>query len=540
MASESVHIDDIYIQKIRSLFSSGELPAPGIRIINDKTTPGLRLQIEGKKASWVVKTSKNSKTIGCIHPSDAPRCLSALSKVRALALEVKLYLDNNQQDKCKPFLDHYYANKAGSIKQASDAANAYLAKRVEEVKEAARVKTLTLRECFEKTIEEKRVPSHVQHISKAMKKDMEITLNRPLFETIMKKEAKDVTQDDIEKVRDDVMKEARSKGQKGISPSNKIIVHTRSALDYCARYIHGESGLDGRHPWWKFLSVKHKNTPRDRCPSIKDVVKTLILAENYLDKPLPGRANRMAGVSPGTLAGLWWIVLTAQRADAGLSLRTHNIGEDKNRPNEGWLLAAWDGSDMKAGKSFVLPIPERAWKHVCKFRKRNTNAKSKLWAFPSDVKKGVHASTSGIYRIVYRLASRDNPKQQYTPKRSEKNKNEKYTPLPRTTPRDLLRENNIEWWSPHDLRRTLTKFTMEQSIGGGASAILAHEIKGNEVLEVSTTAQQREDFLKEHMVRITRLAYGGQNPFIKLKSEAMKLWTDAILDEYEEQKKKFA
>ena len=248
----------------------------------------------------------------------------------------------------------------------------------------------------------------------------------------------------------------------------------------------------------------------------------------------------MAGVSPGTLAGLWWIVLTAQRADAGLSLRTHNIGEDKNRPNEGWLLAAWDGSDMKAGKSFVLPIPERAWKHVCKFRKRNTNAKSKLWAFPSDVKKGVHASTSGIYRIVYRLASRDNPKQQYTPKRSEKNKNKKYTPLPRTTPRDLLRENNIEWWSPHDLRRTLTKFTMGQSIGGGASAILAHEIKGNEVLEVSTTAQQREDFLKEHMVRITRLAYGGQNPFIKLKSEAMKLWTDAILDEYEEQKKKFA
>ena len=46
--------------------------------------------------------------------------------------------------------------------------------------------------------------------------------------------------------------------------------------------------------------------------------------------------------------------------------------------------------------------------------------------------------------------------------------------------------------------------------------------------------------MKEHMVRITRLAYGGQNPFIKLKSEAMKLWTDAILDEYEEQKKKFA
>ena len=51
-----------------------------------------------------------------------------------------------------PFLAHYHANKATSIKQASIAADTHVATKAAEGEEAKRAKTWTLRECFENTI----------------------------------------------------------------------------------------------------------------------------------------------------------------------------------------------------------------------------------------------------------------------------------------------------------------------------------------------------------------------------------------------------
>lgn len=88
-----------------------------------------------------------------------------------------------------------------------------------------------------------------------------------------------------------------------------------------------------------------------------------------------------------------------------------------------------------------------------------------------------------------------------------------------------------------DLRRTLAIFMTDKRMPGGASAILAHEVKESESLTPSATERQRADFKRQHLARITQLAYHAETQVIDIKNEAMALWTNAVLDEYQRQKR---
>ena len=125
--------------------------------------------------------------------------------------------------------------------------------------------------------------------------------------------------------------------------------------------VHGEesrrqSGITGSDPWWELLHAPYKVKERTRKPSIEDIVKTLILAEEYLDKPLPGRMMVRASVGAGVLAGLWFVVMTCQRSDAAMNLKTYNLTPDLRRL-DGWMIASWEAEIMKAGQAQMLPIP---------------------------------------------------------------------------------------------------------------------------------------------------------------------------------------
>jgi hypothetical protein len=399
--------------------------------------------------------------------------------------------------------------------------------------------TWTLRECFEQTIKDKRHPDARQKIGEAQEKDLRVTMGRDCFQAVLDTPAAIVTAQQIETVRDRIVEEAVAKGQKGVSPSNKLVTHVSSVLDHCASN-HKRSGLNPDRAWWRLVKPKFENPVRDRMPSVEDIVRTMLLAEDYLERPLPGRAILKPGVGHGVLAGLWWVILAAQRANAGLSLRAHDIVEDPERPGSGWVLAAWDKEDMKAGKSFVLPVPERAWKFVEGFREKNAAGASDDWAFPSERKPEVHASVSGVYRILYRLAGRDaliQPEKEGERKEPRLRKDGKPWGKPqRTERRNLFEEAGIPWWSMHDDRRTLTDFLKAKKIPGGASAILAHEVDDSEGLKATATERQRKDFQRQRTAKITAMAYGNEAQFIDLKSEAMLLWTDAVLDEYDRQR----
>ena len=544
MPSETLIIEDIFLSKIRDKCKNGEFVDTGTHIYNEKSAAGLRLQVQGKTASWVVRTSSNSQTIAYAYSEKSNRNLTAMKKVKDLAHAVKAFMENDQKEKIKPFLADYFANKNYSITKSSFAADRHLEKIEAEREEANREKKWTLRMCFDNTIVEKRKPSSIQHIGEEMEKDLRTTMNRPEFQNVLNKEARFVTKAEIEDVRDEVKANAEAKGQSGISPSNKVVVHTKSVLKYCASHKTGKSGLDVERPWWNSLKQLYKTPIKTRYPPLEDLVKTLILAEEYLDAPLPGRALSTAGVKPGTLSALWWLVLTAQRAGAGLSLLTHNIGPDSKRPDSGWLLAAWDEKEMKAGRAFVLPIPKRAWDHVNSFRKQNSNSSSikntnsnrPTWVFSSERNRKIHSSPSGVYRIIYRLAAKDVLVQEYQDKKNKKDGKRKNKTPDRSQRVDLLAQNNIEWFSPHDLRRLVTNFLTREGMAGGGSAILAHEVKSDDVLSVNSSKMERDDFQREHSAAITRLAYGAESQYIELKSQAMTLWTNAILDEYERQK----
>ena len=192
---------------------------------------------------------------------------------------------------------------------------------------------------------------------------------------------------------------------------------------------------------------------------------------------------------------------------------------------------------MKGGSAHLLPLPERAAQHIERIRKAVKIKGKAEWAFPSERDPEVHATASGVYRILYRLAGRD-ALIQSKPDDHEPKLRADGTPRrqkDRTERRDLFAENDIAWWSLHDVRRTLQITLDAAGIPGGTSVILAHDLKNDLDLTVSMTEKQRDDFLKNRVARITNAAYGAAQ-FLSLKSLGMEVWTNAVLNEYDRQK----
>lgn len=526
MATEKLTIEDHHVRQM-AYKAEKEGFGKGISIYADQKETGLRLQMQGKTAAWVVRFRDTSVTIGYVYPENDRR-LTALSKVRELARAVRSMLgDGKDVEHVKAFLGVYYGKSKGKgdiRKAAAELVDRDDAERKAAEEEAARPTTWTLRECVEETIRAKTDPAtrEADRITANTVKDYRLTFNRPAFAHLMDVPVVSITRGDIEEVRD-VVKNTVGKTPAG---AMKVVIYFRSVMTWCAKNNSRKSGLEG-DAWWNMITAPYEIEPRERRPEVDAIVKTLILAEEYLERSLPGRAQTVAGVGHGTLSGLWWLVLTCQRANAGMSLLGHDVVDDKV---EGWKLAAWSKDVMKAGKAHALPIPTEAWEMVDRFRSKGKHGtETQEWAFPSERKKGkVHVSASGVYRVLYRLAGRDELLQDVERERT------KVIPQ-RTGRRDLLAEAGIDWWSPHDLRRAITKALNEAGIPGGASVILAHEVDEKEAMGITATERQRADFLRLRQAKVTAMAYGGAQ-HLGLKKEAMRVWCDAVLGEYARQK----
>ncbi|CAN7263269.1 hypothetical protein LJR098_001111 [Rhizobium sp. LjRoot98] len=513
---------------------TGTTPDGKIFIFQDNSIPGFQLRVQGKKAAWIVRTPAVTITIGYAWPDNDPKSpyIVAMSKVRDLAKAVVRYLEDGKTHWVKQLISTYHRSAAAS-KEKNDKG---LIKRVlQEIEVAINappkvdIDTWTFGECVSRTISDKRTPGNKNYISESTEKDYHLTFGRPAFEEMLKKPAVLLTPGDIEDARDAIQKAS------GVSAALKAVTYSRAVLDYCTRTYSKKTGLDQGRPWWRMVSAQWEITPRDREPSIEDIVKSVILAEEYLDKPLPGRIQGVNGTNAGTLAGLWWLILTCQRADAGLSLLAHDVVQDPEDGN--FVLVAWAADVMKAGMAHALPVPKRAWAMVDHFRKQNENltAEGQEWAFPSEKKSDVHVTQSGVYRVLYRLAARDKPEKPRAAAERKPNGRGPYKLRERTEIIDLFALNGILWWSPHDLRRALNTCLDLAGMPGGTTVILAHDIHETDKLGVNPSERQREDFQRLRTARVTKLAYGGAQ-YIKLKKEGMLVWTTAILDEYDRQK----
>lgn len=494
MATERVLIGEKHIKAAIQLAQTGEAPEGGSYIYSDIRQQGLRLIVQKGRATWMIKAGNFSKAIGYAYVKPAgSRMLSVATDARDLA-EAALKIMKRDPDLLEPFLVNRYSGF--SIEEALTASKPI-------------PKTWTLQECADAMIEGRTKATASSPLRKASVDEIKRTLKRPEMKDLVGTVAAILTRGEVEKVRDKI--EASS----GISAAKKCVSNIRSIMSYCCEYKSGDSGLDHKDMWWELLKTDSKIIARTRTPSLADIVKTLQLAAHYLDHPLPGRVDGKHGVRANVFAAMWWLILTSQRTSAGLALQKVDFYPDPR--DDGFYLAAWDEEAMKGKKTHVLPIPMRVVQHMLPLIEAAADHGSK-WAFPSERGSEDHdicISRTAVRQFIVRLQGRD--------------------PLMKgkDAARDLLAEAGVMHWTPHDLRRSITVVMDDNGIPGGASAVLAHEIKLSEHLgEDALTEAQREEWAATRMAKITKLAYGG-GTFLKLKKSAMTVWTNAVLDAWE-------
>lgn len=463
---------------------------------------GLQLRIQGQRAFWALKYGTSTKNIGEVYsPKPMTREVPSITEARDLAGSCKKVLDS-APDLFDPILTRYFEDPVGQ-------------RDFEVARTGIRRKatTWTLQECFQFVIDDRTKEGATEPVGELYADELRLSLRRPQMKNVLKKAAVELTRGDFDAIREGI----RTKS--GVSPANKTLSHVRMVLDYCMRKASKDSGLDHRDEWWKLIENAGKVKKRNRVPTVDDVVKILVVAEEYLERPLPGRTDGKHGVRANVYAGLWWLVLTAQRTYAALHLPRHSFFQDKSgeAPSPEWYLAAWPDEVTKT-EEFILPIPPRVVAHM-KPLMEAAKTEGSEWAFPSErgsADNDIALASSAVRQFLQRLRAKD----------PLMNKGGKRNPAAV----DFFEKLGVPWWSPHDLRRAIGKVLDKAGIPGGASAVLAHKIK---LPERPMNDRQRAEWMAQHVEDITSQAYFDP-VHMHLKAKAMMVWTDAILDRYEE------
>ncbi|TAX58943.1 hypothetical protein ELI02_02265 [Rhizobium leguminosarum] len=486
------------------------MPPMHVDIYADESIAGLQLRVQAKRAFWYLKRGDGGKNIGEVaSPKPMTREVPSITEARELATACKKVLDS-QADLIDAILKRYFEAPIGD-------------RDFEEARTDIRRKptTWTFRKCFEHVIEVRSTPDKKGKVQDTY--EFELTMKREVMQDLLDKPAVSLERGDFDDVRIVISNEF------GISAANKALSNCRVVLDYCMRKASKLSGLDHKDPWWKLIEGAGEVGKRNRAPSIDEIVKIMVVAEDFLDKPLPGRSEKdgKAGVRASVFAAAWWLVLTVQRTYAALHLPRDNFFPDKEAPGEGWYLASWPEDVMKVVE-FALPIPPRVVQHMLPLieaAKNETNSRSQ-WAFPSGRKprksskvQDITVNESGVRQMLQRLRGRD-------PLLKEEDDDGKLI----RDGVDFFKVLGVPWWTPHDLRRTIGKELDKAGIPGGSSAVLAHKIK---MPERPMNDREREDWLEQHVEDITRAAYHDPT-HMHLKAKAMLIWTDMILDRYEQ------
>lgn len=478
------------------------MPTGVIEIFADDAVAGLQLRVQGQRAFWTLKYGKSTKNVGEVYsPKPMTREVPSITEARELAGSCKKVLDS-VPDLFDPILNRYFEEPVGQ-------------RNFEDARTGIRRKATTwsLQQCFDFVIEDRTKEKAVEPVGELYADELRLSLRRPQMKDVLTKPAVELTRGDFDAVREGI------RAKNGVSPANKTLSHVRMVLDYCMRKASKDSGLDHRDEWWKLIENAGKVKKRNRVPTVDDIVRILVVAEEYLQKPLPGRTDGKHGVRANVYAGLWWLVLTAQRTYAALHLPRHSFFQDKSgeAPSPEWYLASWPDEVMKSVE-FILPIPPRVAAHMKPFMEAAKTEGSE-WAFPSErgsAENDIALASSAVRQFLQRLRARD----------PLMNKGGKRNPAAV----DFFEKLGVPWWSPHDLRRAIGKVLDKAGIPGGASAVLAHKIK---MPDRPMNDRQRAEWMAQHVEDITAQAY--HDPVhMHLKAKAMMVWTNAILDRYEE------
>ena len=457
------------IREAKALAKSG---SPGDRsetVWSDTEAKGLRLRVRGSTATWLHKTEVSNRVIGDVFEM-------SLSEARDLVYK-------------------HRGNKTIPARTL-----------------AARL-GWTVKDCFERystsLSQTRQVGRRIRHGKAASEADARSVLFKAQCKDLHRRMLADLTIDDLLQARDKISAES-TPGQ-----GAKFVTYCRAALNYALNEGGTETGLGGGIAWWMALKPPMIILSKDQVDEIEneeieplspiEVGYVLARHEAYCR----GKDN-LAGqhqVTPGVRYGLWLLCMVAQRKHMVVNLLRSNLREEPLLP-EGYMLARWPASLMKASKEHALPLSpicveicERAMAGADAARLRQSDEVSK-WVFPSSASRrrktlaldDMHVREDAISNHLARM-------------RGKRNGDENHLA-------------GVREFGLHELRHGLASWISDVGMElSGASAVLAHTVAG--------------DTSNEKVGKTTSRVY-LQAQRIQPKLVTLDAWQRAVLEAYVE------
>ncbi len=474
------------VKRATRMIDEGTVPGRGIEFADTaKASPGLTLRVTRASGTWYLRHRRGTLRLGGLDTLDLPAARIAASRART-------DFESGYDPRQDLGVLQVSMERGRSFEQAAELAYAPSEPYpVEATEEERRLRGPWLwRDLVDLYLE-----VHLPTLRAGWDSQYERTLRLPEFEDIAQTRVFELTLAEFERVRDALVR------NQAASTAARAMAHARAALDWGHSEHSGLCGWTEQDPaWWnKRAKVRYKAQVRDHTPTIAELVRTLVVAEHC--RTLGSTEQE---TTPGTIAALWAVVLTAQRTGALGGTQRATIIPVPDHPD--WVAWNWTGEEMKggtnAGRPHGLPIPPEAQEVLARFE-RDPDGE---WLFPSRA-KGRHVTSDGINQLLYRLQGKPKPGKQGAVT---------------TRQRDWLKLAGVRHWTPHDARRTLSSFLTDEELGGAGSAILAH----------STGKKDDPDAQVED---ITRRVYARAQRF-PLKAKGMRVWVRHVLEAYERER----
>lgn len=483
-------------------------------IVTDIVESGLSLRLKNKNVFFTLRFLGIQKTIGAISKNQKEfRRLATVTEARALARDLKFYLEaiktsGKKSDVADEYLNAFYSLKARSLLPSQNPTQETSTEDPKERKTdyqavldaiaPSKATTWTFEQCFKRMIEDRTHPNWDQILKESSIEDMKSIFNRLEFSNLLESAAANINLTDIEVVRDKYEKKY------GINPARKLVTYTRSVFEHSYWHNGGHSGLQSKGYWWRLLSYKKKTKATHRVPTLEEVAKVIILAEHFSNNPAPWYTNKRAFIGKEVYDAFLWVCFTAQRQNAAVHLLRDDLEEDV----DGWKIAKFPMEMMKGNRKHMLPIPPTVIETIPSLKLMEWSQRKK-YIFSSYLEHETPVNRSATFGVIAKLRG---------PKESDdKDKKHKYSKH-----KDFLTPNGILYFSPHDIRRTLVRVLDAAGVPGGASAILDHKLDREKAKTVTDEDQRLSK---------TTEAYYGEVERIPFKKRAMKIWTDALLEE---------
>ena len=466
-------------------------------IFADDKTDGLILRVRKTSAAFALKYAGKTRALGELSESERGACrpgeLQTIQAAREMADKVRAYL----KDGLDPAR---FISGKGAGKSDEEAGKAV--ERQAAVKAGQWTWERLVAEYTDGYLAKPRlVRGRIRQPSERSVDNAKRSLTALEAEELKGLLLSELTPGHLERVRDACA--VRAKG--GKTASRSFVAYSKAALSFAKKKHRDKSGLGGERRWWLEVEILDSTAvePRTRMPTLDDLAKVLYRAEKY--RTLPDRRQQRR-TSEMVLCGLWWLVLTGQRASAGLALEKAHVLPYPDGPR-GWKVVVWSEVAMKSRRAHALPIPPRLVLLIERAMASANGSHSKF-VFPAtrskQAKRDTHLARSAPKNLLARMRGIDPATKRNGIEQS------------RTT--NLLAD--IPHFSVHDVRRTFATTLSNKAVRGDAiSAVLDHAglETGQEMMRAA---------------EVTNLAYAiGQR--LDLKQLAVQVWTDFVFEAVE-------